>query len=179
MKKVIGILILPVICIVIAAALAFTNSVTSVVINEREKKEQDAARLELLSEGDSFSKLSVEDTKLKEINVTEVYAADNGEGFVVSSFAAGYGGPIGIMVGIKKDGTVEKVKVLSSSETPGIGKMTEEESFLSEFAGKSGTLAAGKDIAAVSGATISSKAMVAAVNSALQAFELVKGGAAQ
>lgn len=179
MKKVIHCIILPLICVIIAAALAFTNSVTSAIIVEREKREQDAARIELLSEGDSFAEVKLDEAKAKELNIIDMYAADNGAGYVVQTTASGYGGPITVMTGIRADGTVEKVKVLSSSETPGVGKKTEEESFLGQFADKSGTLAVGSDITAVSGATVSSKAMVAAVNSAVAAVELVKGGSGE
>lgn len=179
MKKVIHCIILPLICVIIAAALAFTDSATAPVIEEREKKAQDAARIELLSEGDSFTEVTLDETKAKELNVVNIYAAENGAGYVVQTTASGYGGPITVMTGIRADGTVEKVKVLSSSETPGVGKKTEEESFLGQFADKSGTLAVGSEIAAVSGATVSSKAMVAAVNFATAAVELVKGGSGE
>ena len=174
MKKVIQCIILPLICVIIAAALAFTNSVTSSVIEEREKREQDAARMELLSEGDSFTQVTLDEAQLK-----DMYAADNGAGYVVQTTASGYGGPITVMTGVRSDGTVEKVRVMSSSETPGVGKKTEDESFLNQFAGKSGTLSIGSSVTAVSGATVSSRAMVEAVNSALAAVELVKGGSGQ
>ena len=179
MKKVIQCIILPLICVIIAAALAFTNSVTSSVIEEREKREQDAARMELLSEGDSFTQVTLDEAQLKELNVVDMYAADNGAGYVVQTTASGYGGPITVMTGVRSDGTVEKVRVMSSSETPGVGKKTEDESFLNQFAGKSGTLSIGSSVTAVSGATVSSRAMVEAVNSALAAVERVKGGSGQ
>ena len=44
----------------------------------------------------------------KELNVVDMYAADNGAGYVVQTTASGYGGPITVMTGVRSDGTVEK-----------------------------------------------------------------------
>ncbi len=93
-------------------------------------------------------------------------------GVVVTVAPAGYGGPITTMVGIGSDGEVKAARVLSQSETPGLGVKVTRDEFLQSFIGaKTGeTLAVNKDggrIAAIAGATISSRAVTRAVNIAL------------
>ena len=96
----------------------------------------------------------------------------NPAGVVATVAPAGYGGPVSTMVGIGGDGEVKAVRVLSQTETPGLGTKTTKDEFLRAFNGaRTGeTLAVNKDggrIAAVAGATISSRAVTKAVNIAL------------
>lgn len=88
-------------------------------------------------------------------------------------------------VGIQNDGTVNGYSVTSIAETPGLGMKVEEESFYSQFQGKlvdtfnvvKSAPAADNEIEAISGATISSKAMANGVNAALTYFRSELGGA--
>ena len=87
----------------------------------------------------------------------------------------GYGGDINLIIGINAAGTITGVKVVEHSETAGLGSKVAEEDFLSQFKGITPqsnlkivlNKANGKDeeIVAVSGATILSKAVMAAVQS--------------
>ena len=95
-----------------------------------------------------------------------------------------HGGKIALLVGVNSDLTVEGLQVLSHSETPGLGGEITKPAFQSQFAGKgsSGPLAVNKDggeIVAISSATISSRAVVAGVNTVrdLAATLVVAGGA--
>ncbi len=88
-------------------------------------------------------------------------------------------------VGIQNDGTVNGYSITDISETPGLGMKVEEEDFYSQFQGKlvdtftvvKNTPAADDEIEAISGATISSKAMANGVNAALTYFRAELGGA--
>ena len=88
-------------------------------------------------------------------------------------------------VGIKNDGTVNGYSITSIAETPGLGMKVQEESFYSQFQGKlveafnvvKNPPAADDEIEAISGATISSKAMANGVNAALTYFRSELGGA--
>ena len=88
-------------------------------------------------------------------------------------------------MGIQNDGTVNGYSVTSIAETPGLGMKVQEESFYSQFAGKlvdtfnvvKNPPAADNEIEAISGATISSKAMANGVNAALTYFRSELGGA--
>ena len=107
--------------------------------------------------------------------VNAVYSVQDREGsiigYCVDVDSYGYGSdPINLLVGLDSDGRAVAVKVLSHSETPGVGSKATASSFLSQFEGKSGILAVKKDggeIDAVAGATISSRAITAGVSLAL------------
>lgn len=85
----------------------------------------------------------------------------------------GYGGLIEAAVAVDAVGAVRKVVILSQSETPGLGAKIGDERFLSQFVGKKGADTGlelsklGGEIDAVTGATISSRAVLAAVKDAL------------
>ena len=84
------------------------------------------------------------------------------------------------MVGIKDDMTVNKIKIMSLSETAGLGAKSDTPEFMNQYDGlkngisvvkNNGGSAADNTISAISGATITSKAVTKAVNCALQAAE--------
>ena len=112
-----------------------------------------------------------------------LYANDaNGEriGYVVAAVSPnGYGGDISVAVGIDaKTSTITGFSVLSNSETAGLGARCTEDEFVSQFAGKDATSieyvkgggAAGNQIDAISGATVTTNAVTEAVNSALAVY---------
>ena len=93
-----------------------------------------------------------------------------GAGYCVNITGKGFGGDMTLMIGYNYDGSVKGVQVISHAETPGVGTKAITENHLSQYFGKSGELTISKsgasDVDAVSGATISSKAVHAAVNKA-------------
>lgn len=112
------IVVLCAICIVITGALAATNAATYPVILEATIKAQNEARNELLPEAEgAFSKVD----GIKIDNVSDVYAADNGTGWVITSNAKGYGGTITVMSAFTPDGKIKQIKVTEAQETPGFG----------------------------------------------------------
>ncbi len=107
---------------------------------------------------------------------------------VVLSFVApnGYGGPIGLLMGVDAQGRVLGVRVTESHETPGLGDYIEKShgDWIDQFQGKSLADPAGplwqvrKDggiFTYVTGATITPRAVVAAVHDALQYVALHRG----
>ena len=163
------IVVLCAICIVITGALAATNSVTAPIIEAATAAAQEAARKELSPEATSFEQIqgiSVE-------NVSDVYVADNGEA-VITCHGKGYGGNITVMVAFNPDSSVKQIKITEQAETAGLGsKIVSEPSFQESFAGLPAAPFTVDDIDAISGATISSKAVTAAVNSAIEAFNAI------
>ena len=95
--------------------------------------------------------------------------------------AKGYGGDIDLMVGIDTSGKVTGVSILSISETAGLGMNAKNESFINQYMGKSGTIGVSKngasdtEIQALTGATITSKAVTSAVNTALSLYSQIGG----
>lgn len=101
------------------------------------------------------------------------------EGYVVTTTdGEGYGGDIQITVGITADGTVNGVSILSISETAGLGMKATEPSFYEQYEGvQTDKFAVAKDggegepIDAISGATITTRAVTGAVNAALGYYQ--------
>ena len=159
------ILVLTLICVVVSGLLAGTHAITQPVIDANAKKEADAGRIALLPEADAFTQLEYTDDV-----VSEVWAADNGAGYVITGSAKGYGGDVPVMVGITSDGTISANQVMDNDETPSVGKKVMEADFTDQFKGKTGT----DGVAAVSGATYSSNAVFTVVDAAMSAYQTVK-----
>ena len=163
------IVVLCVICVVITGALAATNGVTAPIIEAATAAAQEAARMELVPEATSFTQ--VEGVSAE--NVSGIYVADNGEA-VITCHGKGYGGNITVMVACTTDATVKQIKITEQAETAGLGtKIVSEPSFQESFAGLPAQDFTVSDIASISGATISSKAVTAAVNAAIDAYAMI------
>lgn len=163
-------LTLALICAVAGAALAATQSVTSKVIMERQQAELTKALGELLPEADKFEEVEAEGVKY-----FVATKADKPVGAVMLAAGTGYGGPVNLLVSIDVNAKVQTVRVGDNKETAGIGtKVTQNTSFLAQFINKSPTdkLTVGQDINAVSGATITSRAVTAGVKQALANFQV-------
>lgn len=87
----------------------------------------------------------------------------------------GYKGNIKMIVGVDVEGTVTGVIVAEHEETPEIGSPATEEEFLSQFVGTEGRVNLGEEIDAVSGGTVTSRAVTRGVNKALDLFKMVTG----
>lgn len=115
----------------------------------------------------------------QEIPIWRATEAGNQLGFAARIEATGYGGPIQLLIGVDTDlEQVIGIAVVESVETPGLGARIQEESFQSQFEGLSAeeAITAVKnepaetdenEIQAISGATISTNAVVNAINTAL------------
>ncbi len=166
------IVVLCVICIVITGALAATNSATAPIIAAATAEAQRLARMELLPEADDFTK--VEGVQVE--NVSDVYSANNGTGYVITSTAKGYGGTMTVMTAFTPEGAIKQLKVTEASETQGIGSnVSTKKDYWDKYAGLNGTapLTLGTDVDAYGGATISSRALNSAVNSAIAAYNAI------
>ena len=165
------IVVLGLICVIVTGALAATNSVTAPIIEEATRLAQEQARQEQLPEAEGFEKIEGIDVA----NVSDVYAASNGVGYVVTSSAKGYGGTMTVMVSFTPEGTIKQIKVTEQAETQGIGsKVAGDASFWERYAGlEAKPLVLDQDVDRLSGATISSRALTAAVNSAIDGYNAI------
>lgn len=156
---------LTVICLVVAGLLGVVNYFTKPRIDENVNAEKQAAIKSIFGEGIEAEKISGEDAE------NELYLIMKDKmvfGYCAEVAPNGFGGEIGMMVGVDAQGKVCGVNIVTMSETPGLGSRTKEEPwFLEQFDGKSGALAVGGGVDAISGATISSKAVTKGVNDAL------------
>ncbi|WP_312640669.1 RnfABCDGE type electron transport complex subunit G [Hydrogenoanaerobacterium sp.] len=176
------VLVLGAVCLIVTSLLAVTNYYTAPIIAANEGSKSDASRIIVLPEGDTFVKVDLPAEELTAKGVTEVYKAENGAGFTITTVTVGYHGEITAMFGIDTEGKIVGLTVINHSETQGLGDRITGAEWQSQFIGLSGTLNTvsgsknnDNDIVALAGATISSKAMTTAANSALAVFEMAKG----
>lgn len=163
--------VLLVICAAVGALLSGVNALTSPAIAANEEAAANATYFAVLPEADGFTEL---DCCID--GVTAVLKADNGAGYVITAQARGYGGQVPAAVAFSPDGTILSVAMMSNDETPGLGQKVTASDFTGQFAGRSAEAFTIDEVDAVSGATISSRAAVSAVNLAIEAYLQVTGG---
>ena len=159
-------LLLTAICTTVTLLLALTNLLTVGRIARNAEVKAAESRHKVLEAAD-YIPANADGTVYKAFD-----AEDRLIGVVVTTKAGGYGGTIEVMTGIRADGGVSGVNILSMEETPGLGAKAKEDSFLRQFKGLTDSGAAvnkdGGDIDALSGATITSRAVTKAVNEAVE-----------
>ncbi len=174
---------LGIICIIVAGLLAYINSITAPVIEVNEQKNFQESMTQVMENADSFEEINIEHTAQETgVELNSVYTAKSGGedvGFVATAVCyEGYGGDITVMVGINNDFTINRVKIMSMSETAGLGAKAGEEEFSDQYIGLSENVGVEKNnggspenntISAISGATVTSKAVTKAVNLAVEA----------
>lgn len=178
-----------VICFVVALCLAFVNSMTKDTIIERAKSDAEIQRRQVMAEAKSFEEINDWQAKDESGIIREAYAAYDGQelvGYVFSAFPKGYGGEMKVTVGVGIDNTISGVKIGDNKETPGLGSKASEESFTRQYTGKQiqkefqvvkHVPSDDSEIEAISGATISTRAVTNAVQaSAKLGEELMKDG---
>lgn len=82
-----------------------------------------------------------------------------------------YNPPLELLLGVSANGTTRGIVFLELNETPGKGSKADEPAFRDQFAGRSvDTFVLNGNVDAISGATITSKAVVNALNAGLAFF---------
>lgn len=156
-------LILPAGFLAVSVAVLFGISALLAPV-EAENKAKD--RLEvmglLLPGSQTFEEEAYEG---EDSNISRVYRSESG--CVMETIVNGYVDEITLLVGVDNSGKVTGVLVEDMNETWGLGRraMTDQD-FLSQLIGTDGEAAVGEDVDALTGATVTSKAVVKAVNSA-------------
>ena len=153
---------------VVAAALAGVNSITKPEIEKLTAQKTQAAIEAVLPGGGEV--VEFPETAL----VSKVYASETG--YAVEVTPGGFDNTITMMVGVDKEGNVLGIDIISHTETAGLGAVADAAtpagvSFREQFAGKAGSVSVTKDggeIEAITGATITSRAVCAGVNAALE-----------
>ena len=163
--------------------LGLVENVTSKAILQAEIAAKNEAYRLVMPAGKTFDDYEVKADDF----VTSVVNANDDAGVVgwcVNVSSKGYGGMVGFVVGITKDGTVKAINILSHSETPGLGAKSTEPEFYTQFNDKDklplkvvkGSASNPDEIAAISGATITSNAVTDGVNGAVKYWsENLKG----
>lgn len=170
------VVVLFVACGLAAGSLAVVNAVTKErIANGEERRKADALR-KVAGQADDF-------TEIVPGKVWQIVNKGQPAGNVFIAEVQGYSGPISMAFGTDAAGAIAGLEVMSQTETPGLGAKIMTEKFRSQFKGKTlEQLALKKDdaakgqIDAISGATISSRAVANAVRSTLESFDKEKTG---
>ena len=171
------------ICLLSTLLLALTNQLTAPIIAaQADKNASSAVYRQVLPAAQSFSKsLEVNLNGTAYIYYKGLNSAGKTMGYVFTTVTQGYGGDVKILSGIDTKGAVTGIKILQLTETPNVGMKAYDLSFLKQFLGETGTISvvkttAGKNqIKAMTGATITSRAVTGAVNIALSLYDAVNG----
>ena len=193
-------LVLTAFTLVLGMLLGIVHEITKEPIEAANLAAAQAAYQEVFEDADSFEALEGFDAdKATEVATENGYsdsiddvqkamdASGNVVGYVITVTAKDASQDnITFSVGIQNDGTVNGYSITSIAETPGLGMKAEDEEFYSQFEGKQvdsfevvkSAPSADNQIEAISGATITSKAVANGVNAALVYFANdLQGGA--
>ena len=170
--------LLLVITSVVAALLGLVNYITSDKIAAR-KAEKTAESIQLVL---ASSAAPEEIDPAGAANVAALYKLGQ-DGYAVHVVVPGSQADIEMMVGIDTAGTVTGVVIIDMAETAGLGDAVAKESFRDQFLGLSGEVALSKDggqVDAITGATVSSRAVCTGVSAATACVaSLEQGGDGQ
>lgn len=179
--------ILLIITAIAGLLLGAAHSITLEPIAKQEQMTKAAAMRETLPKAQEFKVKEVSlDGIIKEVN--EGTSSGKTSGFAIKVAPKGYGGAVELMVGISTEGKVEGIKVLSHSETPGLGANAPQPKFSGQFSGKpinkelvvvKKSPSADNEIEAITGATITSKAVTNGVNEAVKFYNTKLKGASK
>lgn len=168
-----------VITIIAGALLGFFNQLTKEPIAAAEKKAKDEAYQLVMEQAVNFKEDKALTDKMNAATpegavFSEVMLAEDSSGALVGYVMSvvskeGYGGDISLTLGVDMTGTITAIEVISQSETAGLGANCTQDSFKGLFKGvkSEDSLKVTKDggtIDAMSGATITSRAVTNAVD---------------
>lgn len=175
-KKLAGWLVLTVIALVAAVALATTNLITEKPIAEQNLGENQQALKAMFPEADEFAEVSPGESSGVDF-VYEVKQSGQTIGYAVKETVQGYGGSIEVLTGMETGGILRGISVGGPDfkETEGLGARAKEPEFTDQFAGKTPPLKLGETIDGISGATITSRAVVDGVNQGVQKVQSLTG----
>lgn len=164
-----------IIALVATLLLAMVNGVTADRIAAGKAAAEAEARQTVFPDAKNF---------VDKNNYFEATDADgNVIGYVFNTASKGYGGDVPLTVGIDAAGSITGIVPGDlSNETPGLGQNASKDSFREQFVGKTGKVSVVKnapgenEIQALTSATITSTAVVNAVNDAVDQFNEVTGG---
>ena len=172
-KQMPAFLVLTIICLIAALALAGTNAITKGPIKEHAMAAQREAFGAVMTADEYIEMTIPEGSGISAL----VEAKQNGEtvGYCVAASTGGYAGPVAVTLGVGTDGKVTGAKIgdTSFAETSGFGSRWLAENQTEQFVGID--LKEGGAIEALSGATVTSNAVLNASNTALAVVNDILG----
>ena len=151
------------VALIVTAAILFGLSAALSGTAEKNAATVDQAVMEALLPGST--EFAPEEYTGEDTNIQSVLKGQTG--FVVTVSTHGYVDEITMLVGVSNEGTVTGLVVTDQHETSGLGgKILTDVDFLGQFL-YGGTVEVGTDVDAITGATVTSKAVARCVNSAV------------
>ncbi len=172
-----------IICLISTVLLGGTNELTAEKIKQVAAETAANARTLVLTQATEFEEKTITVEETEYTYYIGKNASGETVGYTVTTQDKSYGGTIEVMTGFDVDGKITGVEILTIDDTPGLGMNAKNDSFRNEYVGKSGELTVSKtasadnEIQAITGATITSKAVTRCVNLASQIVSQSKGGA--
>ncbi len=157
------------ICLITSLLLGLTNMLTADAIAANNQRVSDEAMAEVLPSESGYTDITSQYTG-GDSTVQHVYQAGE-DGYVVEVATSGFGGLVNMMVGVGPDGACTGVSITSHSETSGLGANATKAEWREQFKGATGTVSVTKDggtIEALTGSTITSRAVCTGVTTALE-----------
>ncbi|MBC2580355.1 RnfABCDGE type electron transport complex subunit G [Clostridium sp. DJ247] len=164
-------------CFISGVIIAVTYFITEPIALQKAAILKNNSMKALVKDAENFR--PIEDKK-------DWYAAEKGGktiAYVVPAESKGYGGAIKILVAVSTHGKVINFDIVSHNETPGLGSNAQDEPFKGQFKGKNfDELIVTKDpsntknIQAMTGATISSRAVTKGIKEAVEEVSKFTGG---
>lgn len=192
-------MILTLITLVAGGVLGLVYEITKEPIAKQQEMAKQEAYKSVFEDADSFEVCVEEgdgelaaylaENGFEAQTINEVMEAKDASGETLGyainlTTSEGYGGDITFSMGVREDGTLNGISILTISETAGLGMNATKDEFKNQFQDRQAEsfevtktgAAADNQINAISGATITSNAVTKGVNSGLCAFEYVKEG---
>ncbi|MHB8173908.1 MAG: RnfABCDGE type electron transport complex subunit G [Nitrospirota bacterium] len=167
---------LVIICALAGVILSVTWAITNPVKLKAEAEELQAALKSLIPQAENIVKVKDITLSGKEGVIYKATANGKTVGYVVQVYTKGYSSFIKLLVAVNPDYKLIGIQVLSEQETPGLGDNVDRKWFKKQFSGKTEdhlVVVKGEtntDIQAISGATISSRAVTNGVKAAVDAL---------
>lgn len=159
-------MVLVLICALIAGLVALVYQLTADKIAENLEGEKREAILAIFDAADvAYAPLDNCPDTVEAVYAVQAQGAQLG--YCVNLNAAGFGGDINMMVGVGDDGKIIGVTIVSMSETPGLGTKVNNAAYLSQYIGQGAQVS---DADMISGATVSSRAVLEGVTAAMAAL---------
>lgn len=164
--------VLVLICAIVGFLLGSVDNLTLPTITANREARAWATYNALIPEATDFEALPCDVP-----GVTACMEATDDLGYAVIAQSKGYSSQVPMAVAFDEEGTITNVIGMDNTETPGLGTKVQLPDFTDQFLGRAAEPLTIDDIDAVTGATISSKAALAAVNEAIEAYRSAAGEA--
>jgi electron transport complex protein RnfG len=172
-----------IIAAITTALLTLVYSLTLEPIANQRKKAQEKVKNAIFPEASAFSEIIQE----KQGNIDAIFECYKGNeliGYIIELSPPGYSGNIYMMVGISKTANnIAGMRILKHTETPGLGSLAVKENFFRKYDNRNlvplrvvRSSAGENEIEAITGATITTRAITDAVNEAINWYKAIYNG---